>query len=106
MNTDLVPIFWPFSIFIIMLSVIGLYCMLVSYNLIRILIGLELILKALTLLIIAVGYITHHTALTQALVVTFIVIEVVFMTVAIGIVLGIRRLNNSLDVRKIRTLKG
>jgi multisubunit Na+/H+ antiporter MnhC subunit len=106
MNIDHVQIFWPFSIFIIMLSVIGLYCILVSYNLIRILIGLELILKAVTLLIITVGYITHHTALAQALVVTFIVIEVVFMTVAVGIVLGLRRLNNSLDVRKIRTLKG
>jgi multisubunit Na+/H+ antiporter MnhC subunit len=106
MSTELLAIFWPCSIFIIMLSVIGLYCMLTSYNLIRILIGLELLVKAATLLIITVGYVTRHSALTQALVITFIVIEVVVMTVAVGVVLGIRRHNDSLDARKIRNLKG
>lgn len=102
MNADVLQTFWPFGIFIVMLFVIGIYCILITYNLIRALIGVELLLKAVTLLIILVGYITHYTALTQALVVTFIVIEVVVMTVAVGVVLGIRRYNNSLDTRKIR----
>lgn len=106
MNQELLHIFWPCSIFAVMLSVIGIYCVLMTYNLIRALIGLELLIKAVTLFIIVVGYITHHTALTQVLVVTFIVIEVVVMTVAVGIVLGIRRHTDSLDTRQIRDLKG
>jgi multisubunit Na+/H+ antiporter MnhC subunit len=106
MNLELLQSFWPLGIFIIMLCVIGLYCLLATYNLIRALIGLELIIKALTLLIITVGYISRHTALAQTIVITFIVIEVVVMTVGIGIVLGIRGHNDSLDVRKIRNLKG
>ena len=89
-----------------MLAAIGIYCMLATYNLIRALIGVELLLKAVTLLIITVGYITKHNALTQAMVITFIVIEVVVMTVAIGVVLGIRSHTNSLDARDIRNLKG
>jgi multisubunit Na+/H+ antiporter MnhC subunit len=106
MNTEVLQIFWPFGISIIILCIIGIYCTLVTYNLIRALIGIELLLKAVTLLIITVGYITHHSALAQALVITFIVIEVVVMTVAIGVVLGIRSHNNSLDTRGIRNLKG
>jgi multisubunit Na+/H+ antiporter MnhC subunit len=106
MNAEFLRIFWPYGIFIIMLSVIGIYCMMATYNLIRVLLGVELLLKAVTLLIVMVGYVSHHTALAQALVITFIVIEVVVMTVAVGVVLGIRSHNNSLDVRDIRNLKG
>ncbi len=98
--------FWPFGIFIFMLIVIGFYCILTTFNLIRALIGLELLLKAVTLLIVLAGYITNHSALTQALVITFIVVEVVVMTVAVGVVLGIRSHNNSLDLRKMKNIKG
>ena len=106
MNSEGLNIFWYFSIFIIMLFVIGVYCIMVTRNLIRALIGLELAIKAVTLLLIISGYISAHEALTQALVITLIVIEVVVITVAVGVVLGIHTHNNSLDIRKIRQLKG
>lgn len=105
MTADLLPIFWPFGVFVIMLSVIGIYCVLATFNLIRALIGLEILIKAVTLLIITAGYITGHTALAQSIVITLIVIEAVTITVAVGIVLGIHLHNNSLDSRKIKTLK-
>ena len=50
-------------IFIILLAVAALYCILFSRNLIRMLIGLELLIKAVTLLIALAGYITGHMAL-------------------------------------------
>ena len=93
-------------IFIILLSVTALYCILFSRNLIRILIGLELLIKAVTLLIALAGYITGHMALAQTMIITLIVIEVVVMTVAVGVVFGIKGNNDSLDARKIRDLKG
>jgi len=99
-------LFWPFSIFIIVLFVIGLYCMLATFNLIRALVGLELIVKAVTLLLVLAGYINGHTALTQALVITLIVVEVVLIAVAVGVVIAIYAHNNSLDARQIRRLKG
>jgi len=99
-------LFWFFGPFIVMLFIIGLYYMLVTYNLIRVLIGLELLIKAVTLLIVAVGYISGYTALTQALVITMIVIEVVVMVVAMGVVIGIRSHTGSLDTRKVSDLKG
>ncbi|MDD5432760.1 MAG: NADH-quinone oxidoreductase subunit K [Candidatus Omnitrophica bacterium] len=99
-------LFWMFGIVSILLFVIGIYCILVTYNLIRVLIGIEILIKAVTLLIIVAGYITGHEALAQSMVITLIVIEAVVVTVAVGIVLGIHSHHNSLDLRKIRQLKG
>ena len=106
MDANALNIFWPFGFVIMMLFSIGIYCILATYNLIRALIGIELLIKAVTLLIIVVGYINGRTALTQGLVITLIVVEVVIIAVAMGVVLGIHSKNNSLDSRNIRNLKG
>jgi multisubunit Na+/H+ antiporter MnhC subunit len=99
-------LFWFLGLSVIMLFIIGLYYMLVTYNLIRVLIGLEIIVKAVTLLLVVAGYMTKHIALVQALIITLIVIEAVLITVAIGVVLGLHEKNDSLDTRRIRNLKG
>ena len=92
--------------FIIMLFIIGLYSILATRNLLRALIGLELLIKAVTLLIVVVGYLSGHIALTQAMIITIIVIEVVVVVVAVGVVIGVRGHTGSLDTRNIRDLKG
>lgn len=106
MIPDSLQLFWTFGIFIALLFVIGFYYVFATYNLIRLLIGIEILIKAVTLLIIAAGFVTDHLALAQSLVITLIVIEVVVMTVAMGIVIGLYSHNNSLDIRKVRNLKG
>ncbi len=94
------------AIFVVLLLAIGVYCILATYNLIRVLIGIEILIKAVTLLIIAAGRQSGNMALAQAMVVSIIVIEVVIMTIAVGVVLGIHHHSNSLDSRNIRKLKG
>jgi NADH-quinone oxidoreductase subunit K len=106
MNPSMMHVFWTFGLFIIMLFVIGIYCAIVTHNLIRVLIGLEIIMKGVTLLIIVGGYISGHQAIAQSMVITLIVIEAVMITVAVGIIFGIRDYNNSTDTRRIRRLKG
>ena len=106
MSGDLVGAFWAFCVFIIMLFVVGLYCLLVTRNLVKALIGLEILTKAVTLLFVIVGYITHHEALAQAFVITMIVIEVVVIVVAGGVILSVYRHDESLDARNLRKLKG
>lgn len=106
MTPEALTLFWPFCLFIVALFIIGFYCLLVTYNLIRALIGLELLMKAVTLLLILVGFVTDHKALAQSLVITLIVMEVVIMAVAAGIILGLHRHNKNLDVRNLRNLKG
>lgn len=106
MSAESLNLFWSFSIFAGVVAVIGFYCVLATYNLIRALIGLEILVKAATLFIIVAGYVSGHVALAQSLAITLIVIEVVVMTVAVGIVFGAREFDQTLDVRKLRNLKG
>ena len=68
--------------------------------------GLEILIKASTLLIILSGYLTHQTGLAQAMVITLIVIEVVIMVVAGGIILSLFRYYKTIDTRKLNQLKG
>lgn len=99
-------LFLTFGFFVVLMMVCGLYCLLVTRNLIRAIIGLELLIKAVTLLVIVVGFVTGRTAVTQAMVITIIVIEVVVALVAVGIALRVWRYNESLNVGQLRKLKG
>jgi NADH:ubiquinone oxidoreductase subunit K len=101
MSIEALQIFWPFGLFVVMLFIIGIYCILITFNLIRALLGVEILIKAVTLLIIIAGYVSGRTALAQAIVITLIVVEAVSIAVAVGIVLGIHGHNNSLDARRL-----
>ena len=99
-------LFGIFSIFVVLLLITGIYCMLVSFNLIRVIIGFEILVKAATLLIILAGYICGRTALAQSIVITLIVVEIVVMVVAGGVALWAFRHNKSIDPRGLGNLKG
>ncbi|MCK9614125.1 MAG: NADH-quinone oxidoreductase subunit K [Candidatus Omnitrophica bacterium] len=101
MSVEALQMFWPFLLFVIMLFIIGIYCILITFNLIRALLGVEILIKAVTLLIVIAGFVSGHTALAQTIVITLIVVEAVSIAVAVGIVLGIHSHNNSLDVRRL-----
>jgi multisubunit Na+/H+ antiporter MnhC subunit len=106
MAGDVSNFFWMSAGSAIVLFVIAAYCVTVSINLIRILIGLELFTKAVTLLLVVAGFATGRVALSQALVITLIVVEIVVIAVAAGVVVGAYQHTNSLDVRDLRNLKG
>ncbi|MBN1823940.1 MAG: NADH-quinone oxidoreductase subunit K [Endomicrobiales bacterium] len=95
-----------YIVFLPLIFVAGFYCVITTRNLIRTLLGLEILTKAVTLMLALAGYLTGRTAMSQALIITLIVIEVVVIAVAAGVVLNIFRHNNSLDARNIRSLKG
>ena len=106
MTPETMQIFSLYSIFIVLTAIAGFYCIIVTFNLVRALIGIEILVKAATLLIIIAGYVTNNLALAQALVITLIVIEVVLMVVAGGLILWIFRHNETIDTRKLNLLKG
>ena len=88
------------------MSLTALYCILISRNLIRILIGVELLTKAVTLLMVVSGYVTSRGALAQAFVITLILVEVVVIAVAAGIIIASFRRSADIGVRHLSTLKG
>lgn len=103
---DSAGVFPIFGVAAVLLFVAGIYCILLSKDLIRTIIGAELLIKAVTLLIITAGYFTDHIALAQALVITIIVIEVSVTVVGVGVVLSIFKHDKSIDVTNVRNLKG
>lgn len=90
---------------ILMIFAVGVYSLIVTRNLIRIVISLEVLTKAATLLTILAGAITHKMAQAQAFVVTLIVVEVVVTAIAAGIIIGVFNHTGSLDTGKIANLK-
>lgn len=99
-------LFWNYTVFIILTTICGAYCIIATYNLVRAIIGVEILMKAATLSIILAGYLTGNMGLAQAVVITLIVIEVVVMVVASGIILNIFKHNMTIDTRKLNKLKG
>jgi len=106
MINDSISMFWTFSIFIALLFVCGFYCLLVTRNFIRALIGLEILTKAVTLLVIIAGYTSNRLALAQSMAIMIIVVEAIVVATAAGIVFGVFKKIGSLNIAKLRNLKG
>ncbi len=99
---------------------IGLYAIIIKKNLIKIIIGLDLIETGVNLLIVSVGYINNGTApifskgisasmmvdaVPQALTLTSIVIGASELALAAAFVILLYKHYGTLDIRKIRSLK-
>lgn len=98
---------WYFNLlFCVILFFIGLYCLLSMRNLIKLLIGIEVIAKGITLALISASNARNCIFTGQSLVITFIVIEVCVVAVALAIIINIYRHTGSLDVKKLTKLKG
>jgi multisubunit Na+/H+ antiporter MnhC subunit len=98
--------FTVFGIGVVLTVIAGLYLMLATRNLIRSLIGLEVMTKGITLLIIVAGRATGQEALAQSLAITQIVIEVAVLVVAVGLVLNVFKHTGSIEASKLRNVKG
>ena len=105
MNGTDVQELWVYGIFITVIFFIGIYCLLVTYNLMRALIGIEILFKGVTLLIIVAGYKTGNLALAQSIIITMIVIEVGVVVVAMGLILGIHGHYKTLATREMKDFK-
>lgn len=84
----------------------GLLGLLARRNLIKLLIAIEVIGKGVSLLLLSTGSAKGHVLTAQALVITFIVVEVSLVATALALIINIYRHTKGLDVRKLAQLKG
>jgi len=89
-----------------LLIAIGLYGIVVTRNLMRIILSVEVLTKAVTLVMIGAGYETDQMGMAQSFVITIIVIEVMLLVIATGILFGVFRNNGSLMTDQLENLKG
>ncbi len=85
---------------------LGLYCLLTMRNLIKLFIGIEIIGKGVSLILLSTGWARQSIFLAQSLVVTYIVIEVSLVATALAVIINLYRVNQSLDIRMLTRLKG
>lgn len=88
------------------LFVLGLAAVVQKRSLIRIVIGMEIMGKGVTLTFVTAGYALDRVAIAQAFVFTVIAIEVVVTAIALALVIRVQRTTGRLDVFAIRRLHG
>lgn len=92
--------------FITVLFFIGAYCMIFSRNIIKILIGLEIISKSVVISLITAGQFTNNINLAQNIIIVMILVEAVVIASGLAIIVKFYRINQTIDISKILNLKG
>ena len=83
------------------LIISGVFMLVKTTNVIRVVLAMELMMKAVILLIIFAGYINGNLVLAQAFVITLIVVEVIVAVVAAGIIVSLYKRTGRLDANKL-----
>ena len=91
---------------IALIAAIAVYCVVLTHNMIRILIALELLNKGVTLLIAVAGAYSGKMALAQSFIIALIIIEVVVTAIGAGIIIAVHARNGSLDLNNLTKIKG
>jgi len=97
------PLDW---FFISILFFTGAYCMIVSRNIIKLLIGFEIISKSSLIAIITAAQATNNINLAQNIIMVMILIEVIVVGSGLALIVKYYRLNQSVDILKMINLKG
>jgi multicomponent Na+:H+ antiporter subunit C len=84
----------------------GLLGLLGKRNLIKLFICIEVVGKGVSLLLLSTGFAKGSMLTAQALVITYIVIEVSLVATALALIINIYRTTRSLDIRGLAKLKG
>ena len=85
---------------------LGFYTLLASRNLIKVVIGMQLLVKAAVLGLVLAGASNGQIALGQSLAITVLVADTVVAVIGMALAVQVRRRTGSLDVRRLSTLRG
>ena len=91
---------------IVILVGLGIYCLLTRRNLIQLLIGIEVVAKAVTLSFALGGFLQGNEQISQAIVITIILIEAITAAVALSLIVTAYRRTGSLNIDDLRRLRG
>ena len=99
------------SMNIILLGVVGLlgvgfYGLLITRNLIKVVMVLQILIKAVILALVLAGKLSGNMGLGQSTAATVIVADTIVAVVGLALAVQVRRRFGTLDVPKISTLRG
>jgi NADH:ubiquinone oxidoreductase subunit K len=85
---------------------VGVYGLLVTRNLIKMIAVLQILVKAAILALALAGYVSSQVNLGQSLAATVIVADTVVAVIGLALGVQVRRRWGTLDLRKLDSLKG
>lgn len=85
---------------------VGLYGLMVSRNLIKLVIALQILVKAALLGLILAGKVSGQINLGQSLALTALVADTIVAVIGVALAIQIQRRIGSLDVRELSQLRG
>lgn len=88
------------------LLAVGFYGLLVSRNLIKIVVAMQILVKAALLALMLAGQSSGQINLAQSLAVTVIVADTIVAVIGIALAIQIRKHVGTLDVRDLANLRG
>ena len=98
---------WENSLLVGVLALlgIGLYSLMMSRNLIKVMIALQILVKSALLGIVLAGDISGQINLSQSLAITVIVADTIVAVIGIALVVQIRRQVGTMDVKELSRLR-
>lgn len=84
---------------------IGLYAVLISRNLIKVIVGLQILVKGAMLAMIAAGQVAGQPEMGASMALTVIVADTIVAVVGLALAVQIRRHFGTLDVKAMSTLR-
>ena len=97
----------PFIVLVAVLSLAGagLYCLLFTRNLIKVIVALQLIVKGVVLAFILAGHLMKVESMAQTMALTVIVADTIVAVVGLSLAVQIRIRTGSLDIKNLSNLK-
>ena len=86
---------------IALLAVAGIYCVIATRNLLRVLIALEIVSKSATLTMLLAGLLQGKLAEAEVFIVILIIVEVVVTAIGAVLCIAIHARTGSLDIREM-----
>ncbi len=90
----------------LLVIMLGVYMLILYRNLLRLMVGVEVIAKGVTLIFLAAGIHRQDISFIQSLIVTFIIVETVLAAIMLALAVGAHKIYGSLDIRHLSKLRG
>lgn len=85
---------------------VGLYGLLLTRNLIKVVVALQILVKGAVLALVVAGNVSGKVNVSQSLAVTVIVADTIVAVVALALAMQVRKRFGTLDVRALSELRG
>ncbi len=101
----MIPLSLVASVAVLGLVGIGLFGLLVTRHLIKVVVGLQVLVKGALVALVLAGRITGQVQVAQSMALTVIVADTIVSVVALALAVQVRRQFGTLDVRALSALR-